>query len=278
MATTITSSRQYNNRCLYVLTGPCDLSQVTSVLALLVQQFNKLTGQNCYYDINLPVAFDGKPRCCAYIYLSNPSFYYVLIGKNPDGTERMEMIDDPDWVCPEQPTQTVDDLFKKVDDWADIMEEEDKYICPKIPSPLPPLMTIPSVALKPDQVKWMQENESDTDFSTYTIKFSSAFVMNIEPPFIHNMIVCRGIDEGFNHADLRRVFGKYSTSSNKDYPKIDHRQHMATITYDPHTTDGQFAMIMAKKRSFKNKEGKIYHIYCTFFSSDKKVIDKKHKN
>lgn len=254
--------RQYNNRCLYVLTGPCNHEQVATVMSRLVLDFERITGNKCFYDINLPVAYDGKPRQCAYIYLSNPEFYHVILGKNPDGSERIEYYDDPEWICPEREE-------KSFNNWADELEEEDKYICPQLTRVLPPLLEVPNVQLNASQIAWMADTYPAQDPSIFTVVFESAFVLPVNPPYVHNKIVCGGIEPWMTDADIRRIFGKYSTSKNKkDFPRLDRFSNRAIITYDPKTTDGQYAMIMARKRHI-NFEGKTANIFCNFFTTDK---------
>lgn len=260
MATT-GDNRQYNNRCMYVLTGPCNTEQVATAMAKIAVECERLTGHKCFYDINLPIAYDGKPRCCAYMYFSNPEMYWILLGKNPDGSERVEYYDDPEWICPERETKTFTN-------WADEVEEEELYICPQLSRPLPPLIDIPPIVLTTSQIEWMTENSPETDPTIYRMKFSSAFVVPVEPPYLHNKIVCGGIESWMTEADLKRLFGKYSTSRNRDFPKYEIRGNRGIITYDPHTTDGQFAMIMMKKRTI-HSQGKTVNLFCNFFFTDK---------
>ena len=125
----------------------------------------------CDFYVNIISNKDDYSSGIAFVYLTSSEFYYLLFGKNKDGSERFEYIDDPDWVDPprsrsgsssssnslkisEEKKKSLDNSNSLFDlDWTAIMEADEdyerqkkiinnKHICPKIKVPLEPLIII----------------------------------------------------------------------------------------------------------------------------------------
>lgn len=62
----------------------------------------------CNIKVNLVENRDGVSFNFAFVFLTNSAVYHMLLGKNPDGTDRIEYYDDPSWIKPVEP-ETVED-------------------------------------------------------------------------------------------------------------------------------------------------------------------------
>ena len=51
-------------------------------------------------------------------------YIHIFCGLNLDGSVRIRRYEDPNWQVPEKQNST------DTDNWADLVEEEDRYICP----------------------------------------------------------------------------------------------------------------------------------------------------
>lgn len=261
-------ARLVDRHTLYLLTGPCTRQQIFTVVSELARQFERHTGEKTYFDLNLPVSFDGKPRCCAYLFVSNPSFYHVLLGKSPDGSARYHLEDDPSYI-PKESNKPKSFDFNSSMNWADlddddeVLEKEDPELG-KIRVIDPPLLTVPSVDLTQEQSDWMEETEG---FPTtiYHIQFQQAFVYQAEEGYSPNVLVIRGLEDWITAGDLKKMYGKYSTSHNtKRYPEVDIKKNIGFVTYDPSTHDGEFAVVMTKKRTY-TRDGKSAQLFTSHY-------------
>ena len=270
---------------------------------------------DCTYQINWVTDKFGKPLGFGYLWLSNPEVYYMLLGQNPDGTERMEYQKDPKWQAPEKP---LDDALAEVQhtstSWADWADDDDaieqQYICPTIKKQLPPLMTLPKFAYTASQklaVKQLQEAAKEdtltpeegclTDPNNGTFLIKAARVKDVEEKYKHNMLFCGDVPSSVKAEDLKRMFTQYvsdtkavcvsRTCSNdpkrgdvrkpnkspiyESYPIVSINDNhgtgrrMAFITFDHHTKDAQFALLMTKRTIYpldRNRSAIMYFSHC----------------
>lgn len=94
-----------------------------------------------------------KPAKYAYAWFENPQVVNILLGLNPDGTERTQMIQNPKYVKPMASISVGTSLFPTMGDmtaaggtgyWGDV-------ISPLITVKLPPLASLPSVVYNTEQ-------------------------------------------------------------------------------------------------------------------------------
>ena len=218
-------------------------------------ELSQLFGENfdCTATINLVRDRNGVYLRHAFVDLDNPKLYYVLIGCNPDGSERAEYIDDPDWVPP--PTvETSNTTDSNAADWC-WADEPVIARAPKIRKQLPPLLTLGKYEYDEGQQEHLCTEE----------KYGS---VGVSPAFI-----TAGIREGFDDCTLfvynipednprpvtdflYTIFARYarSSSSREDkgmfFPFIKVNQSdrgiTATVEY-AHHHDAKFALVMLKK-------------------------------
>jgi hypothetical protein len=116
--------------------------------------------------INYPTVYDPvkkkkSPKGLAFVWFADTAFPNIFLGKNPDGSPRIEEYPDPNWVAPpmdnwddeEEEEDTFDPStffnFKPGKSWADIQEEEEKKEAkkkkpeaPMLTRKLPPIATL----------------------------------------------------------------------------------------------------------------------------------------
>lgn len=258
-----------NNSTLYLNTGVAHHHQIEQLFVEAIENAKRMPeifGRDfeCDVQVNLVRSWDGKYLGYAYADLSNPALYYALIGFNPDGTERANYIDDPNWIpvvkeLDNEPAKKAD-VFSS---WADDVEEEEKnkkvlesLSPPKIRKELPPLLMLGEYEYDTEQKEHLR-----TDTSHGNISVSPAFIS----PGVDNryddcaLYVSEIPDEpSGNVLDfLYAIFARYSrttvvaSDSRYFFPKIAVRRSnkdvlYATVSYS-HPYDAKFAFTMLRK-------------------------------
>lgn len=109
--------------------------------------------KNTKIEINVVRNKEGKKYGHTYAWVSNDIVFNALIGKDFDGSDRIEMIEDEDWEPPEEDYDTA--IEAAGGSWAMMTEIGDKYRCPLIEKKLEPLVTLPGI-------KYTEEQELET--------------------------------------------------------------------------------------------------------------------
>uniref|UniRef100_A0A6C0JUM5 Uncharacterized protein n=1 Tax=viral metagenome TaxID=1070528 RepID=A0A6C0JUM5_9ZZZZ len=112
-----------------------------------------------------------------YVFIQNLLEYNVLAGFNEDGTERVEWIEDPDFVKPE-PKPKVEQKpidFSQPFNWADFDDEDDEdewfYSKPReIKKELGPLVKLKPYTLTEEQRKYVTEGVTEGYFTLETAR------------------------------------------------------------------------------------------------------------
>ncbi|CAH6418136.1 Hypothetical protein HVR_LOCUS8 [uncultured virus] len=246
----------------------------------------------------------------------------MLLGKNPDGSDRVIYVDDPSWVAPAE-GETVNEagwatvaepVYAPGMSWADISDLEDEYndaianrerqiqadknrfVCPKIPVELEPLMVLPPFKLTPEQIEHKRQeiianNQGKPGFDPSMVIISDsayfgvdrAMVTPVDHKFMHNILKCTGVPDCVTASDLKALFTPYASDSRtkqerfikgrrveETYPFVNiNEDRVAFIIYDAQTTDAQFALHMMKKTIVKTVVKK--EMPDNLFGSDKAV-------
>lgn len=282
------TGKYFDNNTLFVKSGVAHPEQLKDSLRKAIVEASRLLGRplKVLFEVNLIVLRDGRKVGFGYIRVSNSEFFHLLAGRNADGTERIEYIDDPDWVEPDPAGQ--DDLsLKPGQSWADFAEEEERYICPKIKRTLPPLLTLPGYSLdSKQQVEYKQlivenakragtyEDGMENKISVPevgTFETSPAFVTDVEDNQCHNVLCTRKVPAWVTEKKLKTIFANYTTDTVTKqkrrvggqvivdtYPFVTiNAERNAFITFDPKTRDAQFALLMTKKLDLQEEGGKV---------------------
>ena len=90
----------YDNHTLYVCCGCASTEQIHETFARALHEYARKTEAplDCRFRVNRVETGDGM--CIAYVFVTNSEVYHMLIGNNPDGSDRITYIDDPSWVPP----------------------------------------------------------------------------------------------------------------------------------------------------------------------------------
>lgn len=260
--------------------------------ALTTYQATTGTKLECRFKVNLVEDRNGTSFKIAFVFVTNSSVYYMLLGKNPDGSDRIEYRDDPSWSPPtdgdvnDAGWSTISPpVFKPGMSWADETEAEEeyqrqveaekqRYICPKIPVTLEPLMVLPPYRLTPQQIetkrqKICEENYGKPDFDPSRVDIpelayfsvSAAIAKPVEHKYMPNILKCKNVPDWVTKDDLKVQFAPYVSDAEtpqersikgrrieETYPFVNiNDDRVAFIIFDPSTNDAYFALHMMKK-------------------------------
>ena len=271
--------RKNDEHTIFCDTSVATTDQVSSCMKKAIKEAEKVLGYdtNCKYKVNLIVDKEGKYFGFGYIRVSSPKIYWMLLGRNPDGTERVEEYPDPDWVPPENPYEglTEEQIAEKNKgkSWVDLAEEEELLIQPKIKKILPPLVTIPGYEYEPDQIAHLKELEEDNVEIPKIGYFEISRAYATDPPagLMKNRICARRVPDWIPAEAFKMIFSTYVSEESKGkkatikisgknvtdtYPIVNFvetkKGRIVFITFDPKTDDAIFCLLMTKKTRIIN--------------------------
>jgi len=264
-----------DNNTLNVNIGISSKDDIYEILNRFVEQASKILKRNinCFFRVNIPNK-QGEPMTFAYIRISNSEIYHLLLGRNPDGSERFNLVDDLNWVPP-----TIVDTGKKKR-WGDEMDEEDLLTRPKIKVPLEPLVPIPKLKYpksRRDELlneQFKRKKLKDSDVKIEDIVIPEYVEFDPHPAYIKDDIFhtlrCYSVPEPITEIDLFDHLQIYNTKPGLNYPlvKIKYetnkngtKNRNAYITFDSGTHDAQFALLMVLKYKLVRKADKAKIVY-----------------
>lgn len=233
----------------------------------------------CNIKVNLIVNKNGEYYGFGYIRVSNESVYWMLLGRNPDGTERILEYPDPDWISPlPKPPLSFEEEQAKYNEmsWYDIAQEEDKYIHPMIKEDLGPLMSIPGYKYDEMQYRHLQEmavSEGKDPSKVPTMgyfEFARAYARDADDGKMSNVLCARQVPDWIPTIAFKNIFKIYASNSDatvrrvpgsdgdfeeveESYPFIEFINgkkdscKIVFITFDPSTNDAIFSLLMTRK-------------------------------
>lgn len=182
----------FDNHTLRVICDCATQEQIIIAMKQAMTKYQQASGIKLdpRFRVNLVTNKDDKSFGFAYVYVQDSRVYHMLLGKNPDGSERVEYVDDETWRPPEDGELTNQTGWSFTDeddfsmdysqpikwgnddshhDWGVVVDEYDsfiqakqtqdkKFICPQIPRELPPLMTLPTFNLTKEQMESRRDN------------------------------------------------------------------------------------------------------------------------
>lgn len=247
----------------------------------------------CNYITNLIVGRNGRFYGFGYLRVSNHQVYYLLLGKNIDGSDRVVNNIDPNW---SPPSISLEDALNSIEyrgtSWADWADQEDEvvknYIPPVVIESLPPLLILDNFNYNSEQKKKIKLlcDEKNLDISipdTGYFKVYPAFVPQLDDNYSHNVICCRDVPSWVKDSDFKKIFEQFTTDFTSKvkrkingsiiydtYPFITlNNNNMVFITFDYNTHDAQFALLMTKKYVLHNKNNKNMKVVLNFTQSYK---------
>jgi hypothetical protein len=264
----------YDHSTIFCDSGVATPQQIKQSLEKAIEQAEKILGYktNCKFRINL-ITKEGAYYGIGYIYITCPKIYWMLLGKNPDGTDRYEEILDPDW----KPPKRDNNRNQIISSWSDMVEEKEKFIHPKIKKTLKPLINIPKYKYNDGQLEHLKELQEKTKIPELGF-FEISRAYAVEPPenTLKYRLCARNIQNWIPIEAFQQIFSFYSHS--ESYPKInfiDSKKggRIVFISFNPKSDDALFALLMTKKLSIintNNPEQKKVLIFMHAFDKHKK--------
>lgn len=241
----------YDTHTLFI---KCDCATTVQIHDAINEAITKYQNDNsvdleCRFKVNRVETREGIPVGIAFVFLTNSAVYYMLVGKNIDGSDRVEYKDDPSWSPPVNNKSSNDSGWSIIAppiksskmNWADETDDdiwcETTNIsksgtvskipsCPKISFPLEPLMKLPPYHLTEDQIKDKKQkiigdNEGKKDFDVSLIKISDVAYFNVnralappvDPKYMPNILKCKDIPNWVTKEDLKASFTSFATDS-----------------------------------------------------------------
>jgi len=271
----INRPKYYDNHTLYVTSGVAREEQLYKVLKAAIKEREDKTNTNlqCDIKVNLIVNKNKEYYGFGYVRVSSESVYWMLLGRNPDGTDRVVEYPDPNWLPPTS-SEKVDNNLSEMS-WFEIAQEEDKLIQPIIKENLGPLMIIPGYKYDETQYKHLQDmakldKKDPTKVpTTGYFEFARAYTRDVEPGKISNVLCARQVPDWIPAAAFKNIFKPYASNLSKEittenndtdnYPTvklIENKKDDRTvfITFDPSTKDANFSLLMTRKVRIKHPE------------------------
>ena len=194
-------------------------SQVSFGITNIIKEISlyESSVEDCDFFINIVENKEGEKFGISYIWVGNPILYNILIGNNIDGSKRIELVDDPDWVEPER---DYFEAMKEAEDsgeWGLIGMIEDQYKPKKIIKKLEHLYTPISVKYSKDQIETSGECNKILDF------FPMNFNIDPDKPKINSIYstcIPRWVSEDMLYKFFKR-FCKVTKHKNTKYPLVE---------------------------------------------------------
>ncbi|SNW61939.1 Hypothetical protein ORPV_35 [Orpheovirus IHUMI-LCC2] len=216
------------------------------------------------YELNYVTRHTGEHTGVSYIKCNNPHFIHVLVGNNPDGSERKITKENLDWkplICT---YKTLDEYLNsfKGKDWWEMAEEElayekDKYIV----DVLPPLVEMPKLKLDKDKrerlIKYLTGRQKYEDIQTLTDSYfiKPKYLEYKSPPegYSGHVLVGKRIPKWLTEAMVKKHFQRFISEDHhgvidKQYPivKFLPTKGISIVTFRPGSYDAYYAMTMGK--------------------------------
>ena len=178
------------------------------------------TSLECRIRVNLIVNKNGDYYGFGYIHVSKEEVYWMLLGKNPDGTDRVLEYLDPEWLPPlPKPKLTEEEEQERYSNmkWYEIAEEEDKYVHPVIKQVLKPLMTVPGYKYDEMQYKHLQEIALEKEKDPTKVpemgyfELSRAYARDVELGKMTNVLCARQVPEWIPSIAFKSIFKGYAS-------------------------------------------------------------------
>jgi hypothetical protein len=260
------TTRYSHTHFLYVQTGIATNEQlVNSLTSSFSLNKNLLKNISLKFQTNIVTKNDGTTFGYGYLWVEDVKLYYILIGKNEDGSDRVNIVNDSSWIPDPNIVKQKQDWVKygipPGMSWYDATEKEDYLDSllepPKIKVNLPPLFTIQPFTYTEEQMK------KDPSKTKDNFVFYPATISPKEDIISTYRIFCPFVPKNLTEKDFRNIFEKFSTSHHKihntdstgtktsTYPtiSIDKKKQTSTaiISFDPTTFDALFALLMTRK-------------------------------
>ena len=258
---------------LFIHSGVLEKEQIDKCFQDLIEQLISLNPEE-YKDIkfliNVVKNKEGVKYGHSYGWINKKDVFNALLGKNLDGSERIEYIDDENW---EPPKEDYYEAMKKAgDDWGDQADIEKKYKRPKIKIELDPLISLSAIEYTEDQYNEVKKESKygfmelfETKLSHKTGKLNTLFSNDI-PSWIDEKYLFdffkkfeKNKDQHYDKKTKKKFC--YPVVKIKSKKELRDVRRFCTITFstlNPKTAS--FLINVVKRLEFEN-EGKKYLLF-----------------
>ena len=246
----------YNNNTLNLRTWELSEEQIRSAIKRTLDEIKtKCNGITSSFFLNYVRRYNREtktlePTGVCFVFIKNPQVYHIILGRNPDGTDRVEFTPDPDWVEPEEEEAPA---FTAGMGWGDMMSEldeiEKRKEPPMIRVQLPPLVG-PITAITTDGVAAALGVQAS--FERITKEKQELYDLTT----LYSSVKTTISDERL--AKLLRFF-----SHSPNFPKISSGKprngvRNVYIKFNPTSHDAMFCLQLIKTIQLKGKDGEYY--------------------
>ena len=253
--TTNKSPKELIKPVLYVETGLATWNQIHSIFTRAIKTF----GIYCKLQMVMPKNREGEFKGFALVWFSDEQIPNMLMGNNPDGSERIEERDDPTWVPPEgDKEKIIDQRTQDMTNWADMAEVEEEvaamFMAPKIRVKLPTLLPIPKYYYNREQRQILKKTGKSHSSKEGKINISYATIRRHREG-LSTHVIFGNIPEWMDEKMIKQEFGRYVTVPDGKYPLVNiidrydrrtqKQQKVAYVTFSPNSMDGQTAAFMS---------------------------------
>ncbi len=263
--TTNKSPKEEVKSVLYIETGLATWNQIHSIFTRAI----KTSGIYCKFQMVMPKNREGKFKGFALIWFSDQQIPNLLMGNNPDGSERIEEREDPTWVPPEgDKEKIIDERTQDITSWAEISDIEEEvgamFMAPKIRVKLPTLLPIPKYYYNREQKQILKKTGKGDLPKEGGINISYVTVRRHREG-LSTHVIFGEVEEWMDTQKVKSIFSKYVTVPDGKYPmvkvldRVNQRgKKMTFVTFSPNSMDGQTAAFMSHDFIYNdNQHGKI---------------------
>lgn len=272
------SSTLYDEHTLFVKCGNATKKQITDAFLTAFDDYTQQTGESvdCLFRVNVVTERDGTSLKIAFVFLTNPEFYYMFIGKNKDGSDRIVYQDNP--ICiPALNGSKINEAG-----WSNISPSlsVNKQAGPaKIAVVLDPLISLPPYELTEEQIEAkrheiLARNRGKEDFEPSLVEIPKFAYFTVDrarcealdKKYMAHILKCRDVPNWLSKEELKKYFTPFVSDCktlqkrtikgqtiSEAYPFVNiNNDRVAFIIFDSSTNDASFALHMTKKSIFTN--------------------------
>lgn len=274
-------AKYFNPHIVYVKTHIATIEQLREAIRKALIAAEELLDREIRteFRINYLKRYDGIPYGYGYLWFTNTEAASLLLGKNADGSERIEYKDDPNWVPPSggavkesprsQRSPDFDNFLSddRMSSWADEVEQEESRKCPKIAVKMPPLVTLGKYRISAEQKRQLEKLIAEKGLKITTIPDEDAFrilpayVTAVDDAHNANVLFSKNVPDWVTADMLKKEIAHYVTDSRTTFNRKVHgmvyketypvvtitAKRFVYVNFDPATRDAQFARLMIRK-------------------------------